>query len=513
MVEKWGIYELDFQGKTDGNPFTDYSVSGCFTGENESVTVDGFYDGDGSYKIRFMPSFEGNYSYRVYGTFSDSEKCGDFIVTGVQNSMNHGPVSVEDKVYLKYADGTPYYSIGTTCYAWVHQSEKLQEQTLKTLSESSFNKIRFCIFPKHYLFNMKEPLTYPYIRGNKRGQDEEQIKQVDIYPFPGFDKVEEIKDFDFYTFNVEHFRRFDKCIAQLSELGIEADIIIMHPYDRWGFATMKSECDDLYIKYIVARYAAFRNVWWSMANEYDILKNKSIDDWERMASIICDKDPYGHMHSIHNCVPFYDYTRPWITHCSMQRQDLYRHAEYTDEYIKQYNKPVIWDEIAYEGNIDMGWGNISGKELVRRFWEGSLRGGSVGHGETFLNPDDILWWSHGGVLHGESEPRLRFLLNILKETPGKYLKRAEGLFDTLVAIPYSEEKPAGGYQVCCNYEIHYYGFGRPSYRNFELPQGRKYEIEVIDTWNMTVESIGVVSGEVHVELPGREYMAIRLKSI
>ena len=40
-----------------------------------------------------------------------------------------------------------------------------------------------------------------------------------------------------------------------------------------------------------------------------------------------------------------------------------------------YKRQIVWDEIAYEGNIDMGWGNISGQELTRRFWEASMRGG------------------------------------------------------------------------------------------------------------------------------------------
>ena len=47
-----------------------------------------------------------------------------------------------------------------------------------------------------------------------------------------------------------------------------------------------------------------------------------------------------------------------------------------------------------------------------------MRGGYAGHGETFVNPEDILWWSHGGKLHGESPARIRFLHEILTQTPG-----------------------------------------------------------------------------------------------
>ena len=41
--------------------------------------------------------------------------------------------------HFAYEDGTPYYSIGTTCYVWALQREELQEQTLATLKDSAFN--------------------------------------------------------------------------------------------------------------------------------------------------------------------------------------------------------------------------------------------------------------------------------------------------------------------------------------------------------------------------------------
>ncbi len=33
--------------------------------------------------------------------------------------------------------------------------------------------------------------------------------------------------------------------------------------------------------------------------------------------------------SIHNSYAFYDYSRPWVTHCSIQRQDVHKTAEFT----------------------------------------------------------------------------------------------------------------------------------------------------------------------------------------
>ena len=63
------------------------------------------------------------------------------------------------------------------------------------------------------------------------------------------------------------------------------------------------------------------------------------------------------------------------------------------------------------------------------------------------------------------------------------------------------------------HEIHYYGFGRPSFRNFRKEEGVSWRVEVIDTWEMTVTDLGIFSGNFRVPLPGKEYMAIRLRKV
>lgn len=494
-VEKWGLFEVSANGKTEGNPFTDYTVRAVFTGKNETVAVDGFYDGEGVYRARFMPSFEGTYRYEMTGSFSAQGASGSFLVTPPAPE-NHGPVRVANTHHFAYEDGTPYYSVGTTCYVWALQPEAVRRQTLEELSKGYFNKIRFCVFPKHYIHNFKDPVSFPY---EGTPVDNAALCEENFTYDPDFSG----NDWDFFRFNPRHFQLLEACILALQERGIEADIIVMHPYDRWGFSRMTREQDDLYWNYLLARFSAYRNVWWSLANEYDLMRAKTLADWEHYAALLCEKDPYNHLRSIHNCVSFYDFTRPWVTHCSMQRQDLYRHVEYTDDFRLRYGKPVVWDEIAYEGNLDMGWGNISGQELTRRFWEASLRGGYAGHGETYLNPEDILWWSHGGPLRGESPARIRFLHKILTETPGLGLKRIAGSFDETVGGP---DTPGTE-----GYEIHYYGFGRPAFRDFRRED--RCQVEVIDTWEMTISDAGVHSGRFRIPLPAKEYMAIRLKRV
>jgi len=65
------------------------------------------------------------------------------------------PVKVRNVYDFGYADGTPFYPVGTTCYAWVHQPEELVKQTLQSLAETKFNKIRMTVMPKVVKFRLE----------------------------------------------------------------------------------------------------------------------------------------------------------------------------------------------------------------------------------------------------------------------------------------------------------------------------------------------------------------------
>ena len=498
-VCRWGMQEVAVRGPADGNPFTEQKIAGTFTGKNETVKADGFYDGDGIYRVRFMPSFEGEYRFRIEASFPAEQAEGTFAVLPAEK-RNHGPVRVANTYHFAYEDGTPYYPVGTTCYAWAMQPDERIRETLRSLKEARFNKIRFCIFPKHYAYNLGEPRSYPYegtpMDGSVLNDDN----------FASYTGKTEGNHWDFTRFNPRHFQHLEACVRSLGRLGVEADLIVMHPYDRWGFSSMTPEQDDLYWNYVVARFSACHNVWWSLANEYDLMEHKTPEDWERYAGILCEKDPYRHLRSIHNCFHFYDYGRPWVTHCSIQRQDCYKSAEFTGEWREKYGKPVVLDEIAYEGDLQYGWGNLPAQEMVRRFWEAACRGGYPGHGETYRNPEGVLWWSHGGRLRGECWKRVGFLLDVMKEMPGHGIAPLPMHWDCVCGVP--EEEKMLPVKSC--YLI-YFSFMQPSLREFHIDDSTAFEAEVIDTWNMTVEKRGIFRGKFQIGLPGRPYMAVRLK--
>lgn len=512
QVECFEVYEVVVRAKVGGNPFVDHEIFGVFTGLNERKRIRGFYDGDDTFRIRFMPSFEGIYSYALEADFQIEEERGEFLVLP-PGPENHGPVRVERQYHFSYEDGTRYFPIGTTCYAWHLQDAKVQRQTLDTLAAGPFNKVRFCVFPKHYRYNLTEPVSYPYERKEGAGwkpadYTEAALAQIPRNPLGGIpvmiENPEEV--WDFQRFCPDYFRHIETCIEELGRLGIEADLILMHPYDRWGYSRMGIENEVLFLRYAAARFAAYRNVWWSLANEYDLFRDKQTHQWEANARVLVKEDPYCHLRSIHNCMKIYDHTRAWITHCSIQRTDLYKTAENTLEWRERFGKPVVLDEIAYEGNIAYGWGNISGEEMTRRFWEAYTRGGYGGHGETYVHQENILWWSHGGQLYGSSPERIAFLKKIMEEAPGNGVEPAAALFDETVVTERGGTWPA-------EYYLYYFGANRPAEREFRLPEDRVYQAQLIDTWNMTIEECGEVSGRVTLILPGQPYMAARFIAV
>ncbi|HOK29390.1 MAG TPA: DUF5060 domain-containing protein, partial [bacterium] len=112
-VERWGIFETTLNGPSKGNPFLDISIRAEFKYKNKKVEVEGFYDGDGIYKIRFMPDSEGEWSFTTASNINSLDRIEGKFLCVPPSQNNHGPVRVVNTFHFAYEDGTPYYPIGT----------------------------------------------------------------------------------------------------------------------------------------------------------------------------------------------------------------------------------------------------------------------------------------------------------------------------------------------------------------------------------------------------------------
>jgi hypothetical protein len=501
-IERWKRFELTLQGPSTGNPFTSTTFSATFKHPDTTFTVTGFYDGNGMYKVRFMPDRPGTFTYTTKSNNKSLHaKTGRFTCMPA-SANNHGPVKVAGTYNFQYADGKPFYPFGTTLYAWTHMGAGLQQLTIQTLSKAPFNKVRMCVFPKHYSYVQEEPPFYPY------------VKRETTHNSP----LTTHTSWDFTQFNPAFFQHLEEAVSFLDQLGIEADIIIFHPYDKghWGFDNMGRENDLRYIQYLVARLGAFKNVWWSLANEFDFIKTKPRQVWSDYIGAVTAHDPYKHLCSIHNGSVYYDNSDHRLTHASIQNgsatEDFGRAVLLRDVYFK----PVIYDEVCYEGNLPLRWGRLSGQEMTEAFWQGMIAGTYVTHGETYTNKGDTIFWSKGGALRGTSVARIAFLRKLMEEGPGALH----------LADPWKDHKTA---QFDSTYYLVYFGKQMPSEWVFNIPvkngpaAGARFKAEIIDTWDMTITPVADTfqlsapndyrlydSALKKIRLPAKPYLALRL---
>ena len=515
-MRQYETFELQFTGEVLTADYAGISLSATFTCGGETKTVKGFYEGEGRYIVRFLPEKPGEYTWKVSGAVNAEghETCE------AADGEHHGLVKAVE-THFEFEDGKLFVPFGTTVYALAHQDDALVEQTLATLQAAPFNKVRLCVFPKDYDYNHNEPPLYAFEKKTDGSWDVDRPC-------------------------IHFWHRFEAILDRIVDMGIQVDLILFHPYDRWGFDAMGRANDLRYLDYLLRRLSAKPGIWWSLANEYDASQGKTLRDWEEIERFVAENDPYGHLLSCHNCFCFWDAERPNITHASIQTKGLTE----IPRWIAKYKKPVIIDECCYEGNLPHFWGSISAQEMVYRFWRCVASGAYCTHGETFLSEDEVLWWAKGGVLKGESPERIAYLREIVESLPGPLMPLANGGMLTLAqmesdqmeaALEQVPEKLRGfvrsiaasiGRMEVDDRTAHIAGehewaahAGEDAYLWFNdrqcfgeqtlpLPEDKHYFVELIDVWNMTRETIAEsISGETKLTLPGRDNLALLITRI
>lgn len=491
-VEQWGLQEVALRSeKVYENPFKEVQLQGVFNCGDKTVTVDGFYDGDSTWRIRLMPERQGHWGFTTKSNDTSlNGRTGEFdVITPSRN--NHGPVNVAKKFHFSYADGTPFYPLGTTTYGLFLGVLEAQVSTVGMLSQSAFNKARINVMS----FSSLAPSDSAFLRTSGT-------------------------EHDFDRYNVDFFRRYEAGLLDLQAIGVEADMILFHPYDSRGkFSSLPQEQDEAYIRYAVARLSAYRNVWWTLTNEFDLFPMHGVvKDWKRLGELLAASDPYGHLRGIHNSsVGFYDNSEGWITHVILQDITLQRlTAEPRNNSAigldaRKIGKPVVIDEYGYEGTNGLTWGSIAPREAVDFHWSIVMAGAYGSHGESYYR-------TPRGTYVGESPARLAFLKKVMLQTPYQDI----GPLTDVIAVEDPAINVLGASGVC--YLFHFSqpkraatwnrGFFGPATPSQPLPikansfdpnsfasappkftiQDGLYRVELIDCWQMNIHHMGFTSG-------------------
>ena len=349
---------------------------------------------------------------------------GDFTVRRRASAGNHGPVACATPTTLPTPTARPT-ARRHHLLRLDHQGDELEEQTLATLADSALQQAAHVRLPQALrLQRERAGLTIPSSARHTGG--------MGLHPLQS-----------------AFFRHLERRIGRpRAPWASRPTSSCFHPYDRWGFATMDAErADDRYLRYLVARLAAYRNVWWSMANEYDLMPEQ---DDGRLGSLLPHRAGVRPLPApaLHPQLPRVLRPRQALGHApehpalrTSSRRALWR---------DQYRKPVVVDECRYEGDIPRALGRSSRRRRwCSRFWERhACAAATVGHGETYLHPQDILWWSKGGVLHGESPARIAFLRRVLEQGPAEGLEPLDGVVSTGSPAPASRASTTWSIVAC-----------------------------------------------------------------
>ena len=192
-------------------------------------------------------------------------------------------------------------------------------------------------------------------------------------------------------------------------------------------------------------------------------------------------------------------------------------------YRDMWEKPVVFDEICYEGHSGARWGHLSGEEMTARFWHATIAGTYAGHSETLTadggDHPDASWAGKGGPLLGTSPPRLAFLKQVMQDGPKAGIDPIDKWWDAHL----------GG--QAGSYYLRYFGDATPTEWALRLPKvglkgGEAFRADILDTWNMTVTPVDGTFTMAKLDnydfgdparpaltLPGKPWLAVRLTRI
>ncbi len=306
-VARWEMHEFQLHGRCRAeNPFLDARLTGRFTAPSGKVTaVSGFYDGGEAWKVRFAPDEEGEWNYELRGEGVEILQEGR-MRCGTPTSHGFIRIHPENTYAFAYADGTPFFPMGDTCYGLYDDSSitpELRNESLTARRGQHFNYIRMSV--GHSMVRAAADPAFWAWGGTATQPDLDRLNPV-------------------------FFQGLDALFRDLETRGMNIELILLSFY-RPPFTNTKlwtPARERLWLRYLTARYAAFRNVFlWTLANEYEThpdgryrLDQPGDVDWAKAtAALVKQFDPFHHLVTVHPVVsssthggnPRDSFDRPW----------------------------------------------------------------------------------------------------------------------------------------------------------------------------------------------------------
>lgn len=308
-VERWEIFEKTYTNDVSyNNPFHEVALNATFTHTESgtSVPIIGFYDGDGNgsdgnlWKIRFAPTLPGEWSFTA--AFDDANapalEGGTITCVAPTNPNNHGFCKADPDYphHVIMDDGHHPYIMGNTAYHLLISGQKIA--FLDKYISHNFNYTRFVLNSGHASARWKWGAAEPRESATKPEYLNCSDPPGDYMWF--FRGTPENGNYDMYDLRV--CASADEALSHMRNHGMLAEFMTTMPEKCGGHIRKEtmtvSQWKNTY-KYQVARWGAFRNVWWCFSNESNEI---STMDWNWVGDIMMyvqSIDPYDHFVGFH----------------------------------------------------------------------------------------------------------------------------------------------------------------------------------------------------------------------
>jgi len=376
-VPQWSPYDLSFQTIAEHeNPFKVSFSATVKRPDGTTFAMPGFYDGD-MWKIRVSPTAEGTWSLQTHSDDPSLDgKSASFVCVPNTNPKVHGGLLIDSShpYHFVFEDGTRYFMNGYECdWLWVLDMDTLNP-FLDKLIAYGFNDI---------ILNAYAHDT-SWSKGNVDGYD---YGPPPKYAWEGTNE-NPIHD----RFNLSFWKHYDLMMDALNSRGITAHIMIKVYNKMVNWPQKASEEDDLYFRWLIARYSAYSNVIWDFSKEAN--NEKDLDYKLNRFKFIRDNDSYYRLITNHDDKATYDtgvYNK--VLDFRSDQQHSYWHEKILEQR-KQNVWPVVNVEFGYEhgpkGIDDKTYGVVqSPEEVCRRAWEICLAGGYIVYYYTYTAWDII----------------------------------------------------------------------------------------------------------------------------
>jgi len=332
-IARWEAFEITLHSpKTWANPFLDVALCADFTdGTGAPLRVDGFFDGDGCWKIRFAPMREGAWQYQ---TFSNDESLhgqkGEFSCTP---PISRGGLTVNPAFprWFARADGEPGWIVNDGWYPHPLFGFTLPFEGLEFPKPTEEDMRTYLKILGDHKVNMTIEVDQLYARQSK-------LEDATFnWPWEVVDA--QTNRIDKNAFNLDFYRRMDRTLAYAKEQGVfygfellfdnsvsRVDEWSHHPLNRknggwldadangtgWGVIFDLDNAEyvaamERYLRYTVARFGAYWNVYWALGAESgNLIRNpvwdmdvQTLADWYgHWGDFVARRDVHGRLQAI-----------------------------------------------------------------------------------------------------------------------------------------------------------------------------------------------------------------------